>query len=331
MEQPPSAPSAPQEERRPASQQSQPVSHPGAMRVARLFGIDVWVHWAWLLVAVLELSFFKNAYSSQLWNVVEYLGLFACVLMHEFGHALACRSVGGRAEHILLWPLGGVAYVEPPRRPGAVLWSIVAGPLVNVVLFALLFGLRTWLSASEVVLSEDVARLLWRLMLINGVLLVFNLLPVYPLDGGQIFQSLLWFFVGEVRSLKYASFVGLLGAAVILAWGVASRAAWTVVIAAYMGLRAWGTFQYARQLVQRQDALRAAPLRQEAHCPRCSASPPVGAFWRCSCGQPFDPFATHARCPHCGETFTDTTCLTCAQPNPHEEWLRPQSSGGRPG
>jgi Zn-dependent protease len=320
MEQPPSAP-----------QQPQPVSHPGAKRVVRLFGIDVWVHWAWLLVAVLELSFRKNAYSSQLWNVLEYLGLFACVLLHEFGHALACRSVGGRAEHILLWPLGGVAYVEPPRRPGAVLWSIAAGPLVNVVLFALLLGLRWWLGARGVELSADMERLTSNLMWINAGLLIFNLLPVYPLDGGQIFQSLLWFFVGEVRSLKYASFVGLLGAAMLLALGLARQALWTTVIAAYMGLRAWGTFQYARQLTERQDALRAAPLRQQAHCPHCSASPPLGPFWRCSCGQPFDPFATAARCPHCGETFTDTTCLTCTQAHPLEEWLQPRALPGRPG
>ena len=54
--------------------------------------------------------------------------------MHEFGHALACRQVGGKANQIMLWPLGGVAYVSPPQRPGAMLWSIAAGPLVNVVL-----------------------------------------------------------------------------------------------------------------------------------------------------------------------------------------------------
>ena len=73
-------------------------------------------------------------YSSVIWNVLEYLTLFLIVLTHEFGHALACRSVGGQANQIVLWPFGGVAYVSPPQRPGAVLWSIVAGPLVNVVL-----------------------------------------------------------------------------------------------------------------------------------------------------------------------------------------------------
>ena len=65
-------------------------------------------------------------------NVLEYLALFGIVLLHEFGHALACRQVGGTADRIMLWPLGGVAYVNPPSRPGATLWSLAAGPLVNV-------------------------------------------------------------------------------------------------------------------------------------------------------------------------------------------------------
>ena len=67
--------------------------------------------------------------------MLECLALFLIVLMHEFGHQLACRQVGGQTHDIMLWPLGGVAYVSPPQRPGAQLWSIAAGPLVNVALF----------------------------------------------------------------------------------------------------------------------------------------------------------------------------------------------------
>ena len=89
----------------------------GALRVVRLFGIDVHVHWSWLLVAVIQVRLREGAYTSIVWNVVEYVCLFLIVLLHEFGHALACRSVGGLAENILLWPLGGVAYVRPPPRP----------------------------------------------------------------------------------------------------------------------------------------------------------------------------------------------------------------------
>src|SRR6201986_4284695 len=106
----------------------------GSFRLFQVSGITVYLNWTWFLVALYEIEARKGRYSSVAWNVVEYLALFAIVLTHEFGHALACRSVGGTADKIMLWPLGGVAYVNPPQRPGATLWSIAAGPLVNVVL-----------------------------------------------------------------------------------------------------------------------------------------------------------------------------------------------------
>jgi Zn-dependent protease len=109
-----------------------------ALRLFRVNGIDVFLHWSWFIVAVYEIQSGFGNYTSPVWRVVEYLGLFAMVTLHEFGHALACRQVGGTANQIVLWPLGGVAYVQPPPRPGATLWSTAAGPLVNVALVPLL-------------------------------------------------------------------------------------------------------------------------------------------------------------------------------------------------
>src|SRR5579862_1124483 len=115
-------------------QPQQRSSLAGSFRIFAVAGISVYVHWSWLVVGYLELQFRKSSYTSWPWNVAEYLMLFLIVLLHEFGHAFACRQVGGRADEIMLWPLGGVAFVNPPARPGALLWSIAAGPLVNVVL-----------------------------------------------------------------------------------------------------------------------------------------------------------------------------------------------------
>src|SRR5262249_34372658 len=149
-------------------------------------GIDVYLNWTWFLVAVFEIQARKGNYSSPAWNVLEYLGLFLIVLLHEFGHALACRSVGGTADTIMLWPLGGVAYVDPPQRPGATLWSIVAGPLVNVGLLPVLGGIfeyarfAQWRST-----MPNEYRLCGALLVTDVILLVFNILPIYPLDGGQ--------------------------------------------------------------------------------------------------------------------------------------------------
>src|SRR5580700_12040596 len=111
-----------------------PSARQGSIHLFRFARIDVFLHWSWFLVAAYEISNRKGSYSSVTWNVLEYLALFLMVTLHEFGHALACRQVGGTADTIVLWPLGGVAYVNPPQRPGATLWSIAAGPLVNVVL-----------------------------------------------------------------------------------------------------------------------------------------------------------------------------------------------------
>jgi len=92
---------------------------PGVVRLFQVRGITVFLHWSWLLVALFEIGNRVGSYSTPVWNVVEYVGLFVIITLQEFGHALACRSVGGRANDILLWPFGGVAFVDPPTRPGA--------------------------------------------------------------------------------------------------------------------------------------------------------------------------------------------------------------------
>ena len=116
-----------------------PTARQGSIHLFRFSGIDVFLHWSWFLVAVYEIQSRAGRYTSITWNVLEYLSLFLIVMFHEFGHALACRQVGGKANQIVLWPLGGVAYVDPPPRPGATLWSIAAGPLVNVALIPVFF------------------------------------------------------------------------------------------------------------------------------------------------------------------------------------------------
>src|SRR5215831_16480327 len=113
----------------------------GSFRLFRFAGIDVFLHWSWFLVAVWQIQGGLGLYSSQVWSALQYVALFLIVLLHEFGHALACRSVGGEANQIVLWPLGGVAYVNPPPRPGPFLWSIAAGPLVNLLLVPVTVGL----------------------------------------------------------------------------------------------------------------------------------------------------------------------------------------------
>src|SRR5438552_3397952 len=184
----------------------------GSIHLFRIAGVDVFLHWSWFLVAAFEISGRTRTYSSLSWNILEYLALFSIVLLHEFGHALACRQVGGRANRIVLWPLGGVAYVDPPPRPGATLWSIAAGPLVNVALVPVIFGIGYLCRHAGLYQTlPDLGRLLRTILVIDVVLFAFNILPVYPLDGGKILWSLLWFVFGRARSLMIATVLGFVG------------------------------------------------------------------------------------------------------------------------
>ncbi|MBC7785458.1 MAG: M50 family metallopeptidase [Burkholderiales bacterium] len=284
---------------------------PGSIQLFRLWGIRVFLHWSWLLVAFYQIKVRNGAYDSVLWSAAEYVALFCIVLMHEFGHALACLSVGGRADRIMLWPLGGVAYVQPPPRPGPMLWSIAAGPLVNLVLVVPLYLLAGAYSDQESSLSNFLSMLAF----INIALLVFNMLPIYPLDGGQILRALLWFVVGPQKSLKVASVIGLAGAAAGLIWAISVWEPWIILMAAFAGMSSWAGFQQSRKAV--------VPLHSEFVCPNCHQNPPSLPIWGCdNCGQRFDTFDAKFQCPRCGKTFPETGCPHCNAVAPSGAWIR---------
>ncbi len=281
----------------------------GSIHLFRFAGIDVYLHWSWFVVAVWGVSNRIGDYSSAIWPVFEYLALFVIVLLHEFGHSLACKQVGGQANQIVLWPLGGVAYVAPPPRPGATLWSIAAGPLVNVGLFPVLSAL--WIIARILGWSgtmPNAYECLYAVWWINLGLLIFNLLPIYPLDGGQILRSILWFIIGRARSLMVAAGIGMVGVLAIGLAALAQRRGWLGIIAVFILLNCWGGLREARALAR----VAAAGPRAGFACPSCATAPPAGPFWICGqCRQGFDTFASNAVCPHCGAQYTLTRCLEC--------------------
>ncbi|HTY86743.1 MAG TPA: M50 family metallopeptidase [Candidatus Acidoferrum sp.] len=298
----------------------------GSIKLFRLFGIDVYAHWMWFLLLLARIVSHDPRYGSLARFLCAYLTLFLIVLIHEFGHALACRSVGGRANQIVLWLLGGVAYVSPPQRPGAMLWSIAAGPLVNVVLFPV-FSLLWIMSHSAGWFETQPGLYLYirDVWFINTGLLVFNLMPVYPLDGGQILRSLLWFIFGRARSLLIASIVGFVGVAALVALtGLLfvfsedrTSAVLLGVMAAFILFNCWGGLLQARAMARLTDA----PRREGFACPVCRAAPPQGAFWICGkCRKPFDTFLTRAICPSCGAQYGVTSCPECGSLRPVTEW-----------
>jgi Zn-dependent protease/rubredoxin len=288
-------------------------SRTGSLRLVRFAGINVFVHWSWLVVAAIEIKSRAGSFRSLFWNVLEYLTLFSVVLLHEFGHALACRQVGGQADEIVLWPLGGVAYVTPPARPGPTLWSIAAGPLVNLVLLALTAGVLALLPDG----NSDGRLFLRNFAVINFVLLGFNILPIYPLDGGQILRALLWFLIGRARSLMVAAGVGLVAVLGLLALAAAWGSLWLGLLGVFALMSCWRGLGRARVLAR----LAQLPRHQGFACPACKSAPPIAELWRCSlCGLVFDTFATRAVCPNCGNTGETTACPDCGRANPIARW-----------
>jgi Zn-dependent protease len=296
------------------------------MRLFKFAGITVYLHWMWFLLLFYSILYRTHAYSSLVWNALEFLALFAIVLIHEFGHQLACRSVGGQTHDIVLWFLGGVAYVTPPQRPGAQLWSIAAGPLVNVVLIPILWVLAAisshlgWYDT-----YPDAYTLIHNIWWINVILLIFNMLPIYPLDGGQILRSLLWFLFGRANSLLAASIIGFIGVALLIALALWVNSIWIIIMSVFILLNCWGGLRQAIAL----SRIAKMPRRDGLACPVCKTAPPVGPVWRCGrCRQPFDIFATSGTCPNCGTVFNVTQCLDCGSARPLSEWMA--SSGPPP-
>jgi Zn-dependent protease len=298
----------------------------GSFRIFRLLGIDVYLHWWWFLIIPLRIKYLHwGEYNSIIWYIIETLALFLIVLMHEFGHALACRQVGGQANQIVLFPLGGVAYVAPPQRPGAMLWSIAAGPLVNIALLPVFFTfwfcsrLLNWPDS-----FPDLHSFISALLGMDVGILIFNLLPVYPLDGGQIFRSILWYLFGRANSLLIATAVGFIGigglgllALSSFMFGHLFSAIWSGTLALFMASICWGSLRYGLAL----SKLEKSPRRAEFACPVCREPPPAGEFWRCSrCRKAFDTFLTQAFCPHCNAEYPVTGCPFCHSHRPQAEW-----------
>ena len=191
-------------------------------KIARLGGIDIYLHFTFLvLIAWIGLAYWQleGTVEAVISGVGFILALFACVVLHEFGHALTARQFGIGTRSIVLLPIGGIASIEKtPEDPREEILIALAGPAVSFGIAALLWlvlrastGIATMDSLS---LSEG--SFLQRLMLINLLLGAFNLLPAFPMDGGRVFRALLSLRLGPLKATRIAAVVAQ-GAAIVLA------------------------------------------------------------------------------------------------------------------
>ena len=183
-------------------------------KISTIAGIDVFIHATFLLIiGWVGLSYWQQTrtLAGTLEGIVFTLILFGCVVLHEFGHALTARRYGIKTRDITLYPIGGVARLERmPDKPIQEFWVALAGPAVNVVIAVLLFG---WLIISGTLapladLSMTSGPFIERLLLVNVSLVLFNLIPAFPMDGGRILRSLLALRLEYTRATQIAATIG---------------------------------------------------------------------------------------------------------------------------
>jgi Zn-dependent protease len=186
----------------------------GSLKIGVIAGIGIYLHWTFaILIGWLFLSGLIQGQSPAeiLPHVAFTLALFACVLLHELGHALAARRYNIQTRDITLLPIGGLARLERiPEKPLHELWVAVAGPLVNVVIAAMLALVLSLQTGALPPIAEQLSTSsFWaRLMLVNVFIVGFNLLPAFPMDGGRILRALLAAWIGRRRATAIAAGIG---------------------------------------------------------------------------------------------------------------------------
>jgi len=235
-------------------------------RLGSLLGVGIYVHWTFLLLIgwYLYMQLSQGASPLQAAQGIGFLfAVFGCVVLHELGHATAARQFGIKTRDITLLPIGGLARLERmPEDPKQELWVAIAGPLVNVAIVAvlapllwLLPELRTW---GRLPFFGGFS-FLGYLTLVNVILVVFNLIPAFPMDGGRVLRALLAWVTGDyVRSTQAAASIGQ-GVAILFGLaGLLTGNFMLVFVALFVFLGA----QEEARMVQMRSAFRGVPVRQ---------------------------------------------------------------------
>jgi Zn-dependent protease len=202
-----------------------------SLRIGTAFGIGLYVHWTFLIIPLFAILGGAGAgLDSVIYTLTFVGGVFGCVLLHELGHALMARSFGIGTRDITLLPIGGVARLERmSEQPGEEIAIAIAGPLVNVVIagglaVGLFFGgISPELWTQSMLHGPLGERLLLSLLGTNVFLVLFNLIPAFPMDGGRVFRALLSYGLGRLRGTEVAVAVSKVLALLFIGAGILGR------------------------------------------------------------------------------------------------------------
>jgi len=235
-----------------------------SLKLGTFAGIGVYVHATFaLLIGFFGWSFWvaDRSLLAVVSGITFILAVFACVVLHEFGHALTARRYGIRTRDITLLPIGGVARLERmPDQPMQEFWVAVAGPAVNVVIAAALYLVLSTTGALVPIetLTMTAGPLLERLMVVNLSLVGFNLIPAFPMDGGRVLRSLLALRLPYTRATQIAA---ALGQGIALLFGFFGLASGNYVLL-FIAFFVWIGAAQESSMVQMRSALGGIPVHQ---------------------------------------------------------------------
>ena len=230
----------------------------GVLKLGKIAGIRLEVHWTFTLLLIwivfLDIQRGGTTYSA-LMNIVLILLLFFCVILHELGHALTAKRFNINTKKITLLPIGGVASLEKmPEKPGQELIVALAGPAVNVIIAILLFlivPMKSYFgldadSLGQLLEAPRLETLLFYLFIANVMLVVFNLIPAFPMDGGRVLRALLAFTMDRARATEIAAGLGQALAVIFFMLGLFFNP-FLILIALFIFLAAYSENQMVKQ------------------------------------------------------------------------------------
>ena len=233
--------------------------------LGKVSGIGIYIHWTfWILVIWIFLMYYRSdgGLAGGLLGVLFIFALFACVVLHELGHAITAKRFKIVTKNITLLPIGGLANMERlPDKPGQELLVAIMGPMVNVVIAIILYlvlhltGMLPSMEELQAIQEAEQATLagsyfLFNLMVVNVILVVFNLIPAFPMDGGRVLRALLSYSFDRAKATNIAARIGHFLAILFVFAGFYTNF-WLVFIGIFIFLGAGGEANYetARSIV----------------------------------------------------------------------------------
>jgi hypothetical protein len=292
----------------------------GALRLFRVGGVDVYIHWSWVIIVYFLSSRMGGVYSSPGWIAADIAGYILMVGIHETVQLIAGRAVGGNVTEMTISFLGRNSNMELPLRP----WPVIITYTAGILAYAMVLGgtgLFFYQAGYHGAGGHDLRFLSIYLFVFNIMLFVWAAAPVYPLDGGKVLHGLLWLFMSRKRSLQVACLIGIPISLAMIAvslymWSTSGLFLWTLWTVMIF-LQCLAGFRQAKVF----DMLEKIPRRTDVACPHCKQHPFVATTIQCSCGQPLDPFETRGLCPSCGSSTTLMPCPLCRQRSPIHKWF----------